>query len=156
MTITKFLICVGLNDWKKHFLSVLLQITPPAHCFTHRYCRVMASLKMKFFVRHCIAFTDPEQIHSKARVLYTTPGNTSQDKALRPASEGESQICKALLPGHLTFITVCSRANVLMISFTAAAKALRRVPSARSLCRPAAPTDAPARQRLDVSLAARS
>lgn len=132
MTTAKFLVCVGLNDWKKHFLSVLLQITPPAHWFTHRYCRVTASLKMKFFLRHCIAFTDPEQIHSKTRVLYTAPGNTSQDKALGPAREGESQICKALLPGHLTFLTVCLRANALTISFTTAAKAFRRVPSARA------------------------
>lgn len=114
-----FLICVGLNHWKNQFLSVLLQITAPTHWYTHRYCKVIISLKMKFFVRYFIVLTDPEQIHSQTRVHYTAPGNSSQDKFVWKVSKSEPQICKALLPEHLN---ICLQVHVLPICRTVAVK----------------------------------
>lgn len=148
MTIAKFLISVSLNDWKKHFLSVLLHITPSTHQFTHGYCQVIISLKIKFFVRHCIVFTDPEQIHSKTHLLYTVPGNPSQDKVVWKASKGGSQICKALLPGHLIFIIVFAGTYFYNILYNCYKDIQTRALHMHSLCHPAVLTDPPSLQRL--------
>lgn len=117
---------------KKHFLPVLLQIMPSTHCFTHRYCQVIISLKIKFFVRYCIVFTDPEQIHSKTWLLHAATGNPSEDNVAWEAIKGEFQICKSLLPGHLIFIIVCLQPNILTIPCTIAVKPFRHTSSTRT------------------------